>query len=226
MGENKTMKAHNFIDISGNRFGKLIVKEFVGRINKRSLWLCVCDCGKVKTVESSNLKSGQTKSCGCIRKEISVGLIPPSNKKHGLSSHKLYAVHQTMIARCYNPNNHAYDRYGGRGIIVCERWHSFNNFYEDMVGSYKEGLTLERVNTNGNYEKSNCKWDTYKNQARNTRANRIVSYKEIIAPIAQICESLNKDAKIVYRRIRDGWSVTEAIETPIMASKINYSKRK
>jgi hypothetical protein len=216
----------NFIDITGKTFNKLTAVKYLGIINKRSYWECLCVCGSVKKIESDNLKSGKVKSCGCFRAKYIGGNSVGNATTHGLSNHKMYPVWNAMRSRCLNPNNERYGDYGGRGISICDRWLKFENFYKDMGDSYIEGLTIERKNTNGNYEPSNCKWDTRKVQARNTRSNKVITYKGVTATVAEMCETLGIDLRIVYRRLYDGWSVLDAIESPCMLSKINYSKRK
>lgn len=220
-------RAHNFIDLTGNVYNRLTVVSFKGRIKRHSYWNCICECGNKSVVDAYELKKGRSKSCGCYIKEARKGFIPPINNRkiHGLCNHKLYAVHRSMIARCNNKNNKSYSRYGGRGIKVCDRWLNFIDFYNDMNPTYQEGLTLERIDYNGDYCLENCKWETYLGQARNTRSNKIVTYNGITAPVSVICEKLEIDPKIVYRRMRDGWTVEDSFSTPIMKEKINFSKR-
>ena len=155
-------------NLSGQRFGRLIVIEDVGRSkNNTVLWKCICDCGNETIVRSSSLKNGKTLSCGCLQLERST--------KHGLSKHKLASVWYSMMHRCYNKKNKYYKDYGGRGIIVCKRWHSMKNFIEDMENSYllhkKNNRTtqIDRINNNGDYEPSNCRWSTSAENNSNTR---------------------------------------------------------
>jgi hypothetical protein len=208
------------IDLTGKRYNRYIVKSFAGRVNNRSYWNCICDCGNEKMVESHALKIGHTKSCGCLPKEI------PNGLKHGLSAHKIYAVWNSMRGRCNNPKNKAYKNYGARGISVCDRWLCFDLFIEDMLDTYRVGLTLERRDTNGDYEKTNCYWDGRKAQARNRRNNKIVTYRGLCASLAEVCEVFKVDERLIRRRIRDGWQLADAIETPVMYNRINIGKRK
>ena len=123
--------------------------------------LYMCYCGKEFISRFSRVKNGHTKSCGCYKAEIKT--------THGLAKHRLYKAWNDMKTRCINANSKSYKDYGGRGIKVCDRWHDVRNFIEDMYPSFKEGLMLDRINNNGNYEPSNCRWTTMTVQGRNTR---------------------------------------------------------
>ena len=155
------------LDLIGQKFGYLIVIEEAGRDNGRNvLWKCRCDCsGKEVIVYGTCLKNGQTKSCGCLQREK----IKEKSTKHGKRKSPIYKVWINIRQRCYNPNNQDYRYYGGRGIKVCERWHKFENFYEDMGDIYKNGLTIERINNDGHYEPKNCKWVIPSKQQWNKR---------------------------------------------------------
>lgn len=144
------------------------IKSFqVSPNKKRTVYLCQCDCGKQTIVLTYHLKSGHTSSCGCLHKEKF------NNYKHGLKHHPLYHTWTDMKQRCLNPNNKRYCDYGGRGITVHDRWRAENgfvNFLQDM-GERPEGKTLDRINNDGNYEPSNCRWATIQEQNLNTRRN-------------------------------------------------------
>lgn len=152
----------------GDRFGRLIVREFAGQ-NKhsQSLWFCKCDCGNMKIIMGGGLRNGHTKSCGCLQRQRT----KESRTTHGMSLTSEHAIWKSMFQRCTNPNNKAYKYYGGHGIKICKSWRSFSNFFEDM-GEKPKGLTLERINNNGNYELSNCKWATRTEQMHNQRIRK------------------------------------------------------
>ena len=155
-----------FIDLTGQKFGRLTVLELGIKPDvksKEKFWLCKCECGNQTVVSGYQLRNGKTKSCGCITKER-MRKIAQENpyKKHGMSSNKIYKNYYAMRGRCYNPNTEKYEIYGGRGITICDEWlgeDGFLNFYNwAMSNGYKEGLTIDRINVDGNYEPSNCRW--------------------------------------------------------------------
>ena len=156
------------INLVGCRFGRLTVIGNFTAIKGKSFWLCKCDCGQSKFVRASGLVHGQAKSCGCWKNELASARSKKLLTTHGKTGSREYYTHQSMMQRCFNIKSKSYKDYGGRGITICQRWLSFENFYEDM-GNRPEGKTIDRIDTNGNYEPSNCKWSTPKEQQTNRR---------------------------------------------------------
>lgn len=154
------------VDLTGKKFGKLTVIERTENIGNRVAWLCKCDCGNEKVVRGDDLKTGNTKSCGCYRDEFK-RVHGHNTKRHGRTPE--YTSWNHMMQRCYNPKNNMYEFYGAKGVTVCERWHEFKNFIEDMGEKPSTGHTIDRIDVYGNYEPSNCRWATREQQDRNVR---------------------------------------------------------
>lgn len=212
----KSKHSHNFIDMSGKTYGRLFVFSYNGTKNRKSQWLCRCICGNEVVVDGYRLRTGKTKSCGCLSKECS----KIRATKHGLSGSKLYFLHNSMIQRCYNKNSTEYKNYGGRGIRVCDEWKGrvgFLNFYEWAIfNGYSEKLTLDRIDVNGNYEPNNCRWATQKEQMNNTRFNFLVEFNGEIHTLKEWSEKVEIPYKTLHKRLKSGWEVNRAFCTPKM----------
>lgn len=197
---------------AGVRFGKLVCVRPNG-VNKynRTLWEVRCDCGRVKTVVLADLKSGNTKSCGCRRGLTSV----THGATIGGKGTRTYNVYQSMLARCYNKNSKYYDYYGGRGIGVCKRWRdSFENFREDM-GEAPKGRSIDRIDNSLGYEPDNCRWATPLEQSNNTRANVYLEYAGKRQTLPQWARELGINIHTLHNRRWHGWSDREILETPV-----------
>lgn len=161
------------IDLTGERFGRLLVVERAENHGKLPAWWCICECGETVKVLGCNLRTGHTKSCGCVRKEVTA----KRSITHGMSYDPVFGLWNTMCQRCSNPNNQKYFNYGGRGISVCEEWaNSFKAFY-DYVSKLphfgEKSYSLDRINNDGNYEPGNVRWATPVEQANNRRQRNL-----------------------------------------------------
>lgn len=156
---------HGLKDLTGKKIGHWLVVEYGGYHRRRSKWKCRCDCGTIRMVFSTNLRRGLSLSCGCV----STQKLSLWKTTHGMSNHRLYGTWYGMMTRCYNPKAPSYKRYGATGVVVCLRWHDVRNFINDMSLSFKEGLTLDRINGAKEYSPSTCKWSNASEQQANTR---------------------------------------------------------
>jgi len=210
-----------FIDLIGQRFNKLIVTEkVINNKNNRVKWLCLCNCGKTTVVNACDLKSGHTKSCGCLKKELFGTGVGSTKHGHTLlkTKSKTYSSWCNIIARCTNSNNPAYKDHGGRGITICERWtdkkNGFINFLEDM-GEGPRGLSVDRIDNNLGYYKENCHWINSKDQSINKRNTRLETFNNKIQCRSIWEEEYNLPHGTLHRRIdKLGWSIEKALITP------------
>lgn len=194
-------------DLTGQVFSRLTVLRKNGKAKYgQSLWECKCECGNTKTIIGSNLLRGLTKSCGCLNIELTLS----RNLTHGLRYHVLYSVWTNIKTRCYNRNSDHYKDYGGRGIVMCDRWLIFDNFYNDVIDSYKEGLTLDRyLNNDGNYEPTNFRWATIGEQNRNTRKNVYLVYNGVTKTQSELSRELGVSQHFIIYWLRKGLSMND-----------------
>lgn len=197
-------------DLTNKKFGKLSVIKF-NNVNKsrHSVWLCKCDCGNVLLVEGPRLTSGNTKSCGCIKKE--------QNKtraiKHGYYNTRLYKIWFDMKRRCYNKNRKAYKYYGEKGIKVCDEWlNDFFSFYNWAIkNGYSDNLTIERIDYNKNYCPENCKWITQAEQTQNTTHNHLITFNNKTMSITQWSKEIGVACKTIRSRLKKGWKIENVL---------------
>lgn len=204
-----------FQDLTGQRFGRLTVLKVARRHTypsgqSRLVWRCACSCGNTTEVISSDLRSGHTRSCGCLLQETvkTVNLVHGASRR-GHRYSREYRSWEAAKRRCFNPNDPKFAAYGGRGITMCERWRDdFEAFLADM-GACPKGYTLDRIDVNGNYEPGNCRWATPKQQARNTRSNVMVSFQGRQMVASELAELLGRDASLVLWHVHKGRSGDE-----------------
>lgn len=186
-------------DLSGFRFGKWSVIEWACKKQAEQHWKCVCDCGTVKVVNGTSLKKGTSRSCGCASKDWCY--------KHGMEGTSIYNIWAGMIQRCHNERAREFKYYGARGIKVCDRWRlSFQAFYEDM-GDRPSGLSIDRINNDGDYEPANCRWASKKQQIR----NRSVTKMHDGVSVAELAENAGVSVRLVRARLNRGWEMEKAL---------------
>jgi hypothetical protein len=211
-------RAYNFIDRTGVKYGRLTAIELAPKPKgeSRVKWVCKCDCGSVVTVCSLRLGCGQTQSCGCLCKERT----SQAKKTHGCSGggSSEYGVWLNMKSRCTHKSVDSYHLYGGRGIKVCDRWlNSFENFLEDMGPRPSKNHSIERKDSNGNYEPGNCKWADRFEQANNKRNNRPITHNGETLNLFQWAHKYKIHPKRLHARLKSGWSMERAL-TPVIQS--------
>jgi hypothetical protein len=202
------------IDLTGQTFSRLTVIELAGH-NRRGklLWRCTCSCdGREVVVATNDLRRGNSRSCGCLSRERSGNRV----RTHGQSETRLYEAWCNIIRRTTNPKHESYPDYGGRGITICPEWReSFEAFERDMGPAYRDGLSIDRIDVNGHYEPGNVRWATHKEQARNTRANRLVTAWGQTRTLAEWAEVQGLNYQTLFNRLtRSGWPVEQALTVP------------
>lgn len=212
------------LDVTGKVFGRLTAKECVGSSGDGRIWLCQCECGAQARIMLERLTAGITRSCGCLRSQEAkrtVKVAQAAKTTHGLSKSSEMCVWAGMISRCTKPERRAYESYGARGIVVCDRWRlgadgktGFATFVADMGRRPSLAHEIERVDNNGNYEPANCKWATRKEQMNNTRRSRFVTIRGETKTMTQWCEQFSIPTSTVRHRMRIGLSAEDALSRP------------
>lgn len=209
------MVAGKVEDLTGQVFGRWTVLGRAGTYKRESTWTVVCSCelAITKVLRAAMLKKGKSKSCGCLNLEM----IVERNKSHGLTGHQIFNKWQNMQGRCYNPKNKKYHRYGGRGITVCQEWRDdFQTFYDwSMANGWAPELTIDRIDNDGNYEPSNCRWTTLEIQSNNKSNTVIVFIYGQRMPLQLAMKQFGAcDPSLASSRIKKGWDHERAITTP------------
>lgn len=211
-----------FQDLTGRTFGRLTVEAYAGRNEHRHhIWTCLCSCGNTRTLETGALTTGNTRSCGCLHRDSAAARASERNYKHGWSIDDAphaaeYRAWCAMRARCYHRTHRHYANYGGRGIVVCERWReSFANFYADMGPKPSPQHSIDRIDSNGNYEPENCRWATRAEQNRNSRHNHLITFNGETLCLTAWAERIGIKRATLDDRLRSGWSIEKALTTPL-----------
>mgnify|MGYP004683691869 CR=1 FL=1 len=203
-------------DLTGQRYGRLIVLERSNNIGNKTAWLCKCDCGKKTVVSGNNLHNGHVRSCGCLWKDI----VPENNKKlntrHGETHSKLHQTWSNMRYRCNNPRCKSYKDYGGRGITICEEWESYEAFRDwSLANGFADDRSIDRIDVNGNYEPSNCRWTDMKTQSNNKRDNNYLKFQGQTHTIQEWSEITGIKWTTIKERIKRGWTVEKALSKEV-----------
>lgn len=210
--KNPTRNPNRIKDLTGQKFGRLTVLEHI-YVDKKpySRWVCQCECGNRVIRPRGDLVSGHSKSCGCLATELLIN----RNTKHGFYGEHLYNVWNTMRQRCNDPNKAHYDRYGGRGISICNEWNDYNTFREwAMSNGYKNNLTIDRIDVNGNYCPENCRWVTWQEQQNNRTSNRMITANGETHTIAEWSRISGIKSSTIQSRLSYGWDEELAVTLP------------
>lgn len=223
-----------FEDLTGKKFNHLQVLAYSHSKKQPDgrnvyFWKCLCDCGNIAYISSSHLKTGHTTSCGCVLEKHRKNL-GKNSYKTGLSKTRIWRIYCNMINRCRNEKISMYKHYGERGITFCEEWEPHKNGFENFCNwsfknGYSENLTLDRIDVNGNYEPSNCRWVDMYVQANNKRATKFFVYNGEALTISQIARKYNVDKYVLYSRVNKlGWDIEKAVELPVAVGRNQFSK--
>ena len=206
-------------DLTGQKFNRwTVVSRAQNDKRGQAQWHCVCECGNTSIVGGKDLRLGKSRSCGCLQKDTMSVL----SKKHGHSHERLYRIWSVMRQRCKNKDVPEYKRYGQRGISVCAEWdNSFESFYIWAINNgYDNSLSIDRIDVNGNYEPSNCRWADNRTQARNKRNPHLIEFRGEKKMLIEWTETLGLNYRRIKSRLQKGnWTVEEAFTTPKMKSK-------
>lgn len=205
----------SFIDMTGMKYGRLTaIKRVESSKHNQTMWLFRCECGNEIITTGYAVRSGHTTSCGCYQSEMTAHL----KYSHGMARTRIYKIYQHMKERCYKETAKSYHRYGGRGIRICELWlgeNGFDNFYDwALQNGYSDELMIDRIDNDGNYEPSNCRWVNAIVQANNRRNNRYVTYNGKTQTISEWSKETGISGATIRARLKKGCSVGEALYTP------------
>ena len=203
----------NLTDLTGSRFGRWAVLEYAGRSKRGEVqYKCRCDCGTERVLRRTSLTSGNSKSCGCLSRDVA----KERGTTHGDSKSRLYRIWAGIIQRCCNDRErYEWEKYGGRGITVCEEWHKYEAFRDWALSSgYSDDLTIDRINVNGDYCPDNCRWATVYEQNNNKRTSKYISFNGETGTIREFADRYGLAYSCLYTRLKLGWSIEDALLIP------------
>lgn len=202
--------------LEGQRFGRWTVIERYGTKDHRAVWKCQCDCGNIGYVTTTDLKGGKSKSCGCLLKDVMHSLATHGDSKPWGEYNRLYKIWADMKNRCSDINCHAYDRYGGIGIKVCDEWKDYPTFKEwSLNNGYDNKLTIDRIDPFGDYTPDNCRWADYKTQGNNKRNTKKYLHNGEEHSLTEWSRITGIDFHILSKRIHDyHWNIDDALTIP------------
>lgn len=207
----------NAIDLTGTVHGRWTVLSREPNTSQgQARWLCRCICGKTKVLKSILIRRGISRSCGCLHDEV----VAARSTKHGHSpmhgrTSPTYYSWAGLIQRCTNPKSECWADYGGRGIKVCERWRDFRNFLADMGEKPRGRYSIDRIDNSRGYEPDNCQWATDQEQARNSRHNRMLTFRGQAKCVAEWSDMTGIPAQVIYTRLFQGWDTRKVLTTPV-----------
>lgn len=202
------------LDLTGRTFDRLtVLGRAINSPSGRPRWSTKCLCGTLRIVHGADLRTGNTRSCGCLQVELTSA----RSRTHGLRNSLTYSSWVNMKARCLTPSSSTFHKYGAAGITVCDRWlNSFSDFFADMGERPSARGSIERIDSTGNYTPENCRWAVAVEKNRRRRNNRLIEYQGRTQCLAAWCEEIGLAQATAYNRLsRLGWSVPEAFETPV-----------
>lgn len=205
---------NKFKDLTNQTFNKWkVLYRVENGKNGSAKWHCKCECGKEKDIFTFNLTTGESKSCGCSNYK---NLDPHNGYKHGMIGTKIYGTWTHLRSRCANSKDRNYKNYGGRGITVCKEWDEFENFYKwSIENGFSDNLSIDRIDNNGNYEPSNCRWATAKVQQNNTRLNRKIVINGVTKNFLEWCRFIKISPSTMYYRLKHNWDDEMLLKTRV-----------
>lgn len=215
----KSTKPIPLHEILSTKYGRLKPTAEIKRTGRGRRFSASCDCGAMIDVDLASLRSGNTRSCGCLANELSSKRKSALAHGEAASQSPEYISWKAMRGRCNNPNHHAYERYAGRGITVCDRWDDYDNFLEDMGRRPDLSYTLDRIDNDKGYSPENCRWATKREQILNSRTSRKLTFRGETLGVKEMAEKYGMSHQTMIYRMKKGMTLEEALTTPVKSPK-------